>query len=34
LRGGQIMAEAMQEIAVLEDQIISSYELPPDMMTG
>jgi hypothetical protein len=34
LRGGQIMAEAVQEIAVLEDQIISSYELPPDMMTG
>jgi len=34
LRGGQILAEAVQEIAILEDQIISAYELPPDMMTG
>lgn len=34
LRGGQIFAEAVQEIALLEDQIVSSYELPPDMMTG
>jgi hypothetical protein len=34
LRGGQIFAEAIQEIAVLEEQIISAYELPPDMMTG
>lgn len=34
LRGGQIFAEAVQEIAMLEDQIVSSYELPPDMMTG
>ena len=33
LRGGQIFAEAVQEIAMLEDQIVSSYELPPDMMT-
>ena len=34
LRGGSIAAEAEKEIAQLEDQIISSYELPPDMMTG
>lgn len=34
LRGGTILAEAEREIAILEDQIISAYELPPDMMTG
>ena len=34
LRGGQIFAEATQEVAILEDQIVASYELPPDMMTG
>ena len=34
LRGGQIFAEAVQEVAILEDQIVASYELPPDMMTG
>ena len=34
LRGGQILTEAVQEISILEYQIISAYELPPDMMTG
>jgi hypothetical protein len=34
LRGGTIFGEAEREIAILEEQIISSYELPPDMMTG
>lgn len=34
LRGGTILAEAEREIQILEDQIVSAYELPPDMMTG
>jgi hypothetical protein len=34
LRGGTIFGEAEREIAILEEQIISAYELPPDMMTG
>jgi hypothetical protein len=34
LRGGTILTEAEREIQLLEDQIISAYELPPDMMTG
>ena len=34
LGGGTILTEAEREIQLLEDQIISAYELPPDMMTG
>jgi len=34
LRGANILVEAEREIQILEDQIVSAYELPPDMMTG
>ena len=34
MRGGQIYAEAVQEIAQIEQDVLRSYELPVDFMTG
>lgn len=34
LKGSQIYTEAIQEIAVIEQQMLSEYELPPNFMTG
>lgn len=34
LRGGQIFAEAQREIDILEQKVLSQYELPVDFMTG
>jgi|APGre2960657404_1045060.scaffolds.fasta_scaffold11365_2 hypothetical protein len=33
-RGSSIFSEAIQEIAILEEQVRSAYEYPPDFMTG
>jgi hypothetical protein len=34
MRGGQIYAEAVAEIAQIEAEMLTSYELPVDFMTG
>jgi hypothetical protein len=34
MRGGQIYAEAVNEIARIEEDVLRSYELPVDFMTG
>jgi hypothetical protein len=34
LRGGQIVAEANAEIVQIEQEVLRSYELPVDFMTG
>jgi len=34
MRGGQIYTEAMNEIARIEEDVLRSYELPIDFMTG
>lgn len=34
LRGGQIFAEAEREIDIIEQKLLSQYELPVDFMTG
>ena len=34
MRGGQIYAEANNEIAMIEQQMQREYELPVDFMTG
>lgn len=34
LRGGQIFAEAAREIDIIEQKLLSQYELPVDFMTG
>jgi hypothetical protein len=34
MRGGQIYTEAVNEIARIEEDVLRSYELPVDFMTG
>jgi len=34
MRGGQIYTEAINEIARIEEDVLRSYELPVDFMTG
>lgn len=34
MRGGQLYAEAVNELARIEDDVLRSYELPVDFMTG